>query len=116
MKLHFEPDLDFQREAIEAVCHLFRGQEVCRTEFTIATHASASSTQVPAFASSDLGIGNRLTLPDKEIFKNLKGTTKNWAASLSGMSSHHEKISPGEGLPRPASFSGGGRRQFFVVP
>ena len=28
MKLHFEPDLDFQREAIEAVCDLFHGQEV----------------------------------------------------------------------------------------
>ena len=35
MKLHFEPDLDFQRDAIEAVCDLFRGQEVCRTDFTV---------------------------------------------------------------------------------
>ena len=35
MKLHFEPDLDFQLQAIEAVCDLFRGQEVCRTEFTV---------------------------------------------------------------------------------
>ena len=34
MKLHFEPDLDFQLQAIEAVCDLFRGQEVCRSEFT----------------------------------------------------------------------------------
>ena len=25
MKLHFEPDLDFQLQAIEAVCDLFRG-------------------------------------------------------------------------------------------
>jgi type III restriction enzyme len=33
MKLHFEPNLDYQLQAIEGVCDLFRGQEVCRTEF-----------------------------------------------------------------------------------
>ena len=31
MKLHFELDLDFQLQAIEAVCDLVRGQEVCRS-------------------------------------------------------------------------------------
>ena len=31
---------------------------------------------------------------------------ENWAASLSRMLSHHEKISPGEELPRLARFSG----------
>ena len=30
MKLHFEPDLDYQHTAIESVCDLFRGQETCR--------------------------------------------------------------------------------------
>ena len=35
MKLHFEPDLDYQHTAIEAVCDLFRGKETCRTEFTV---------------------------------------------------------------------------------
>ena len=42
----------------------------------------------------------------------LQGTTKNWAAFPFGMSSHHEKVSSGEGLPRPAGFSRRGRRQF----
>ena len=72
MKLHFEPDLDFQREAIEAVCDLFHGQEVCRTEFTVTAHASDGVTGEMGFAASGLGVGNRLTLPDEEIFKNLK--------------------------------------------
>lgn len=72
MKLHFEPDLDFQREAIEAVCDLFRGQEVCRTEFTVTAHASDGVTGEMGFAASNLGVGNRLTLPDEKIFKNLK--------------------------------------------
>jgi len=35
MKLRFEPDLDFQLQAVDAVCDLFRGQETCRTEFTV---------------------------------------------------------------------------------
>ena len=41
MKLHFEPDLDFQLDAIEAVCDLFRGQEICRTEFTVTADPTA---------------------------------------------------------------------------
>lgn len=73
MKLHFEPGLDFQREAIEAVCDLFCGQEVCRSEFTVTTHAPDGGPQMKwEFAASDLGVGNRLTLPDEEIFENLK--------------------------------------------
>lgn len=71
MRLHFEPDLDFQREAIEAVCDLFRGQEVCCSEFTVTAQAS-SPAQMAAFTSNDLGTGNRLTLSDEEIFENLK--------------------------------------------
>lgn len=39
MKLHFEPNLDYQHAAIESVCGLFRGQETCRTEFTVAQDA-----------------------------------------------------------------------------
>src|SRR5205823_13712907 len=35
MKLHFEPNLDYQLQAVESVCDLFRGQEACRTEFTV---------------------------------------------------------------------------------
>ena len=71
MKLHFEPDLDFQLQAIEAVCDLFRGQEVCRTEFTVTRHAGPSQWPL-AFADNDLGIGNRLALPDAKILDNLK--------------------------------------------
>ncbi|MDD2856086.1 MAG: DEAD/DEAH box helicase family protein, partial [Desulfuromonadaceae bacterium] len=70
MKLHFEPNLDYQLQAIEAVCDLFRGQEICRTEFTV-THSAAGSALLPGM-ESDLGIGNRLTLLDDEIVKNLE--------------------------------------------
>ena len=71
MKLHFEPDLDFQKQAVEAVCDLFRGQEICRTEFTVTQEPAELQARL-AFAQSDLGIGNRLTLLDEEILDNLK--------------------------------------------
>ena len=48
MKLHFEPDLDYQLQAIEAVCELFRGQEICRTKFTVSPdsmHAQVLETR-----------------------------------------------------------------------
>ncbi len=70
MKLHFEPNLDFQLAAIEAVCDLFQGQEICRTEFTV-THDPADIQIRMGFAENDLGIGNRLTLLDDELLQNL---------------------------------------------
>ena len=69
MKLRFEPDLDFQLQAVEAVCGLFRGQEVCRTEFTVTRDAA----DLP-FHETGLGIGNRLTLVDDDILENLRDT------------------------------------------
>lgn len=69
MKLHFEPNLDYQRDAIEAVCDLFQGQEICRTEFTV-TKDAVGGAFLPGM-ESDLGIGNRLKLLDDEIQKNL---------------------------------------------
>jgi type III restriction enzyme len=86
MKLHFEPDLDYQKLAIESVADLFRGQEINRTEFTVtrrplAERTGQSSLDLGGFLSeqgelglveSELGIGNRLTLLDDEIIGNLK--------------------------------------------
>ncbi|MBZ5497786.1 MAG: DEAD/DEAH box helicase family protein [Acidobacteriia bacterium] len=69
MKLHFEPNLDYQLQAIEAVCDLFRGQEICRTEFTVTTGAVGGAF-LPGM-ESELGVGNRLTLLDDELLKNL---------------------------------------------
>src|SRR6185437_13958882 len=70
VKLHFEPDLDYQHAAIEAVCDLFSGQEVCRTEFTVTKEFGAGQLTLLGM-ENDLGIGNRLTLLDDEIHRNL---------------------------------------------
>jgi len=70
MKLHFEPDLDFQLQAIAAVCDLFRGQEVCSTEFTVSSHPAQCQARL-ALAEDHLGTGNRLSLSDDAILHNL---------------------------------------------
>ena len=86
MKLHFEPDLDYQKAAIELVADLFRGQEINRTEFTVTRRPIAERTGQATLdlggflgeqgelglVESELGIGNRLTLLDDEIIYNLK--------------------------------------------
>ncbi|MBD8633968.1 DEAD/DEAH box helicase family protein [Oxalobacteraceae sp. CFBP 8755] len=71
MKLHFEPNLDYQLQAIEAVCDLFRGQETCRTEFTV-TMKVPDQQMTLGVAESDLGVGNRLTVLDDQILQNLR--------------------------------------------
>ena len=48
---------------------MFRGQEVCKTEFTVTRDAA----DLP-FHETGLGIGNRLTLVDDEILENLRNT------------------------------------------
>lgn len=76
MKLHFEADLPYQREAIEAVCDLFRGQEVCRSVFTVTAQALGGDAQQSFegkhFTESG-GIGNALQLVvDEELNTNLQ--------------------------------------------
>ena len=69
MKLQFEPDLDYQQDAIAAVCDLFKGQEACRTEFTVSHNFI---NQITGFQEGELGVGNRLQLPDEALLQNLR--------------------------------------------
>ena len=63
--------------------------------------------------SQGLGV---LSEPEQGFWMVLRGTKKNWTTSPCEMASHHEKASPGEGLPRPTDFSMRGRGRLFVVP
>lgn len=71
MKLLFEPNLEYQLQAIEAICDLFRGQESCRTEFTVTMKRSEQQLTL-GVADTDLGVGNRLTLLDDQLLQNLR--------------------------------------------
>ena len=70
MQFQFEPDLDYQQDAIMSVCDLFRGQEVCRNEFVVA-HGMDDAV-LPGFEENDLGVGNALRLADEAMLANLK--------------------------------------------
>jgi len=86
MKIQFSADLDYQSEAIRAVCDLFEGQESCQTLFTVARERTSQVPLLvrnsgglayvarPADANhdSDLGIGNRLQLMDDERLENVQ--------------------------------------------
>ena len=69
MKLQFEPDLDYQQDAIAAVCDLYQGQETCRTEFTVSHNLT---DRLPGFQEGELGVGNRLQLPEEALLANLR--------------------------------------------
>ena len=71
MKLRFEQNLDFLLQAIDSVCDLFRGQEICRTEFTVTMRLPDQQLTL-GVADSDLGLGNRLTLLDDQLLENLR--------------------------------------------
>ena len=72
MKLHFEDNLDYQQAAVQSVVALFKGQDVCRTEFTINHLVEDPSQETLTTSHNIAGIGNFLTLPDSTILKNLQ--------------------------------------------
>jgi type III restriction enzyme len=68
MKFSFDADLDYQRQAIDAVTGLFRGQEVMTSQFTVHAHPAAHA----GFEGfSDRGYGNMLRLDPETILANL---------------------------------------------
>jgi type III restriction enzyme len=72
MRFQFEPNLDYQLAAIEAVCDLFKGQETGRSEFTVSSDFGRDTGQTAAFTAVDRGIGNRLVLHNSELLQNLQ--------------------------------------------
>ena len=82
MKLRFESDLDFQLQAIDAVCDLFRGQQVGRVEFTIAPDTVDTQGNL-AYTETHLGVGNRLTLHDEQLLNNLREIQRRHGLPLS---------------------------------
>ena len=73
MKIQFNPDLEHQADAINAVVGVFEGQEVCQTNFTVS--AAAQGDLFAPNVTSDIGIGNRLVLLDDELEKKCSVST-----------------------------------------
>jgi restriction endonuclease len=75
VKFHFEPDLDYQQDAINAVCDLFEGQVECRSEFTVALETLDGQRNL-GLEQNELGIGNRLALSDLALLENLRSVQR----------------------------------------
>lgn len=65
MKLKFISDLDYQKQAIDSVVQIFKGQQMKQSNFTVyyGTQEEAGMIQTA------LGVGNRLDLTSQEILK-----------------------------------------------
>lgn len=73
MKIQFDANLDYQRQAIESVTGVFAGQEICQTNFTVAPLQSWEEGSLFHGTQEDtLGIGNRLRLLDEDIHANIR--------------------------------------------
>jgi len=68
MKLQFEPNLDYQLEAIASITDLFEGQEVCQSHFSVPLFDEKGLYA----KETEFGYGNKLQLLDEEILENLK--------------------------------------------
>jgi type III restriction enzyme len=66
MKIQFDPNLQYQQDAINAVIRIFKGQEIKQALFSI-----SSTTQTDVY-DSDLGIGNKLELLEEELLENVQ--------------------------------------------
>lgn len=66
MKLKFDSRLPYQRQAINSVVDIFKGQTVKQSNFTVSYGEDAGMIQ------TDKGIGNFLELTQEEILKNVQ--------------------------------------------
>ncbi len=67
MKLKFDATLAYQRSAIDSVVQIFDGQPLAESSFSV----SLASYDLMGTVQTDLGLGNQLTLTDKQILANV---------------------------------------------
>jgi len=70
MKIQFNPNLEYQHDAINAILGVFEGQEVRQANFSVPTIKRAQMEMLAE--QSDLGIGNKKELLDDEILANVQ--------------------------------------------
>jgi len=69
MKLHFDPNQQFQRDAINSIVGVFEGQPLSHGDFSF----SIDNKQI---LSPIGGIGNQLTISEEQILKNVQNIQK----------------------------------------
>ena len=69
MKIKFEK-LDYQIDAIKSITDLFKGQEECKTEFTLSVQPTPIQAKITD-SVPEIGIGNEKKISDEELLNNL---------------------------------------------
>jgi len=69
MKLHFDPNQQFQHDAINSIVDIFEGQQLNQVDFSF-------DVENIGFLSAESGIGNQITISTEQIFENLKSVQK----------------------------------------
>ena len=70
MKLKFNPDLDYQKDAVNSILGIFEGQEIRQINFSVP--AINNDKELDLFKTqSNLGIGNKLELLEDELLENV---------------------------------------------
>ncbi|WP_261817619.1 type III restriction-modification system endonuclease [Vibrio gallicus] len=68
MKIKFNPNLDHQKDAINAVVGVFEGQETFQSNFSV-----SNAVQADMFEKNDgIGVANALTLLPEELYENTR--------------------------------------------
>ena len=67
MKLKFDPTLQYQQDAVNAVVNVFDGQPFAQSAAT-----AFQALQIGGLFQTELGMGNSLTLVDDDILKNVR--------------------------------------------
>ncbi|SHF76639.1 type III restriction enzyme [Flavobacterium fontis] len=68
MKIKFESDLEHQQDAVEAIVDIFKGQEVCTSNFTVFS-PDYLNKQATTF-QNELGYANKLVINEAQIIDN----------------------------------------------
>lgn len=67
MKLKFDPNLDYQQDAIHSVVDIFDGQPLGQGEYEVSINSKTGFIE-----QNELGIGNNLLISEEQLLKNIQ--------------------------------------------
>jgi type III restriction enzyme len=70
MKIKFESGLEHQQDAIEAIVDIFKGQEICTSNFTVFSPEFINAQQ--RMEQNEIGYANKLQLTEAQILENVQ--------------------------------------------
>ncbi|MBA4369683.1 MAG: hypothetical protein C0403_18820 [Desulfobacterium sp.] len=65
MKLHFDPNQQYQYDAMNSIVNIFEGQPLSQGDFGF-------SLQYETYLHNEVGVGNRLLVSEEQILKNIQ--------------------------------------------